>query len=62
MEMMIKDIFQKDITRKINGVVKAEQNKEDVILTEISEYVVTSELKKYFKKWRIFWEKSLWIF
>lgn len=50
MEMMIKDIFQKDITRKINGVVKAEQNKEDVILTEISEYVVTSELKKYFNK------------
>ena len=42
--------MEKDVRRKINGVVKAEQNKEDVILTEISEYVVTSELKKYFNK------------
>ena len=25
-DVKIKDIFQKDITRKINGVVKAEQN------------------------------------
>ena len=48
--LQMKDIFQKDITRKINGVVKADQNGEDVVFNELSEYVVTSELKKYFEK------------
>ncbi len=46
----IKDIFQKDITRKINGVVKADQNTNDIIVTELSEYVVTEELRKHFDK------------
>lgn len=49
-EVKIKDIFQKDITRKINGVVKADQNTEEIIVTELSEYVVTEELKKHFDK------------
>lgn len=46
----IKDIFKKDIGRKINGVVKADQNTEDVVLTELTEYVVTEELTKHFHK------------
>lgn len=49
-DVKIKDIFQKDITRKINGVVKADQNTNDIIVTELSEYVVTEELRKHFDK------------
>lgn len=48
--MRIEDIFLKDITRKINGVVKADQTDEAIIVTELSEYVVTEELKKHFDR------------
>ena len=48
--MRIEDIFLKDITRKINGVVKADQTDKDIIVTELSEYVVTEELKKHFDR------------
>lgn len=55
----IKNIFQKDITRKINGVVKAEQNEEAIVITELSEYVVTEELKKHLEKFFDRYTKSL---
>lgn len=48
--LCIKDILQKDITRKINGVVKADSNQEDTIITELSEYVITKEIQEYFQK------------
>lgn len=48
--MRIRDIFLKDIARKINVVVKADQTDEDIIVTELSEYVVTEELKKHFDR------------
>lgn len=48
--LSINEIFQKDITRKINGVVKADQNEENIVITELSEYVVTEELRKHFQK------------
>lgn len=44
---LIQSTFQKDITRKINGVIKADSKEEDVIVTELSEYVVTEEIQKY---------------
>ena len=46
--MIIKDLFQDDINRKINGVVKVDQDAEDVIAQELDEYIITRDLKKHF--------------
>lgn len=48
--MLIKDMFEKDINRPINGVIQVEQEQAEVIKQEVSEYVITSELKKHFNK------------
>jgi hypothetical protein len=48
--MQIREIFQKDITRPINGVVKADQLNESVIWQELDEYVITRELDQHFRK------------
>lgn len=45
--MKIKELFAEDINRPINGVVQVEQ-KDETTEREVKEYVVTSELKKYF--------------
>ena len=53
--LTIKNILQKDIERKINGVVKADSNEKDTIITELNEYVVTEEIRerltKFFDKY-----------
>ena len=46
--MRIEQMFQEDINRKINGVVKVDQNADGVLVQEIEEYVITKELKKHF--------------
>ena len=46
--MFIQDMFREDINRKINGVIKVDQDAENVIEQEIREYVITKELKKHF--------------
>ena len=46
--MIIEQIFQDDINRKINGVVKVDQDANDVLVQELEEYVITKELKKHF--------------
>lgn len=46
--MIINDIFQKDINRSINGVIKVMQDDEAAIQQELSEYVVTRELQGHF--------------
>ena len=46
--MRIERMFQEDINRKINGVVKVDQNASDVLVQELNEYVITRELKKHF--------------
>ena len=46
--MNIKNMFEKDIERPINGVVQVEQDTERVLIQELDEYVVTKELKKHF--------------
>ncbi|MBR3112546.1 MAG: BREX system P-loop protein BrxC [Methanobrevibacter sp.] len=48
--MQIKDMFEKDISRDIKGVIKVGQNDEDNIYQELDEYVVTNELLKHFNK------------
>lgn len=48
--MLIKDLFDKDIDRPINGVVKVAQDDEGSLHQELSEYVVTRELSKHFAR------------
>lgn len=47
--MKIKNMFKDDINRKINGVVKVDQDVDEIIVQELEEYVITRELKKHFK-------------
>ena len=46
--MRIQSMFREDINRKINGVVQVDQDESAVLIQELSEYVVTRELKKHF--------------
>ena len=41
-------MFRDDINRKINGVVKVDQDESSVLVQELNEYVITRELKKHF--------------
>lgn len=47
--MLIKNLFEKDIFRPINGVVKADQLDESAILQELDEFVVTRELDQHLR-------------
>ena len=42
------DMFYDDINRKVNGVIKVDQDETSVISQEVREYVITKELKKHF--------------
>ena len=46
--MRIQSMFKDDINRKINGVVKVDQDESSVLVQELDEYVITRELKKHF--------------
>lgn len=46
--MRIQDMFKRDITRNINGVIKVGQEDESNVEQELSEYVVTRELARHF--------------
>ena len=46
--MIIRSMFEKQIDRPINGVIKVDEEVEKVIEQEVSEYVITNELKKHF--------------
>ncbi|GEL78689.1 BREX system P-loop protein BrxC [Tenuibacillus multivorans] len=48
--MQIKDLFKKDIFRPINNVVQAEQTEDDVVKTELDEYVLTEESEHYLER------------
>lgn len=43
--MIIRNMFQEDINRQINGVIKVDQSSADVTRQEVKEYVITKELK-----------------
>jgi len=45
--MQIREMFADDINRQINGVIKVDQDAQDVIKDEVQEYVITKELKKH---------------
>ena len=49
-ECKIEDLFEKDIKRDINGVIKVDQHDDANVYTELEEYVVTQESLKHFDK------------
>lgn len=48
--MKIKDLFDRDIFRPINGVVKADQLDDDSVWQELDEFVVTRELDQHLRR------------
>ena len=46
--MRIQRMFDDDINRPINGVIKVDQDAVEVIEQEVREYVITKELRKHF--------------
>ena len=48
--MKIKNLFERDIFRPINGVVKADQLDESSVWQELDEFVVTRELDQHLRK------------
>ncbi len=46
--MNIHDLFERDINRSINGVVKVQDTREDSLKQELEEYVVARELRRHF--------------
>ena len=47
--MLIKDLFEKDIARPLNGVIKADQIDDASAWQELDEYVVTRELDRHLR-------------
>ena len=45
--MKIQQMFYDDIDRKINGVVKVDQDTADVLKQEVQEYVITRDIRKH---------------
>lgn len=48
--MNLKQLFNKDISRPINGVVKADQVGNETVFVELDEYVITAELKGHIEQ------------
>lgn len=46
--MIIRSMFEKQIDRPINGVIKVDETEEQSIEQEVDEYVITKELRRHF--------------
>ncbi len=57
--MIIRNMFEKQIDRPINGVIKVDEEVEKVIEQEVGEYVITNELKKHFISFFSFYVDAL---
>lgn len=57
--MNIKNMFEADINRHIDKVVKVDQNAEDRLYQEITEYVITKEIRRNFGDFFNAYEKSI---
>ena len=57
--MRIQDMFERDINRDINGVVKVAQEDDDSLEQELSEYVITRELAGHFATFFDAYERAL---
>lgn len=58
-DMRIHDMFERDIDRNINGVIKIDQNSDEIIQQELEEYVVTRELRRHFSTFYDAYERAL---
>lgn len=47
--MKLQTMFQKDINRDINGVIKVTQDDDNSLQQELSEYIITRELRRHFR-------------
>ena len=47
--MKLQTMFQKSINREINGVIKVAQDDEKSLQQELSEYIITRELRRHFR-------------
>lgn len=56
--MQIKDIFKKDIDRKISAVVTLDTEEKDILRQEIEEYVVTDEIQDRLTQFFDVWIKA----
>ncbi len=57
--MRLQNIYKANINRDINGVIKVAQNDERSIHQELSEYIITRELRKHFDTFFSNYEKAL---
>ena len=57
--MLLRDIYKNDIDRSINGVIKVAQDDETSIKQELTEYVITRELRKHFNTFLNNYERSI---
>ena len=48
--MLIKNLFERDIFRAVNGVVKADQLDDSSVWQELDEFVITRELDQHLRK------------
>ena len=51
--MQLRNIYKSDINRDINGVIKVAQDDERSMVQELSEYVITKELRRHFNTFLI---------
>lgn len=57
--MKIQSMFQKDINRDINGVIKVAQDDEQSLKQELGEYIITRELRRHFNTFFDNYTKSI---
>ncbi|SEG33478.1 hypothetical protein SAMN04487934_11616 [Eubacterium ruminantium] len=57
--MRLHDIYKNEIDRDINGVIKVAQDDENSIKQELTEYVITRELRKHFTTFLNNYEHSI---
>lgn len=57
--MKLQNIYKQDINRDINGVIKMAQDDERTMIQELSEYVITKELRRHFNTFLNHYERSL---
>lgn len=58
-EMLIKDMFRKEIDREIQGVIIVGQGEETNVAQELEEYVVTKELQRHFADFFAAYKKGI---
>lgn len=56
--MKLQQIYKSDINRNINGVIQVDQDDSEVVKQELSEYIITKELRSHYNAFFNNYEKS----